>query len=132
MRLILSLIIFTSLPLILFSQDHDNFQWHEGAIIRGDTRTKEIALVFTGDEYADGDMTNYRNSEEIYHNILDYESKSENGLNGFILLVHIGSSPMRTDKFYYLLDDLIEELTSRGYRFCRIDTLIRDHTSCQE
>src|SRR3990167_3464155 len=31
-----------------------NFTYSEGAIIRGDQNKKEIALVFTGDEYDDG------------------------------------------------------------------------------
>ena len=67
----------------------------------------------------------YRSSEEIYQSILDYESASPRGLNGFILLVHIGTASERTDKFYLHLDELISELKTRGYKFKRIDGLLK-------
>ena len=62
--------------------------------------------------------------EVIYNNILEYEEKDEDGLNGFILLIHIGTDPKRTDKLYDRLDDLIVELKKRGYEFVRIDDLL--------
>jgi peptidoglycan/xylan/chitin deacetylase (PgdA/CDA1 family) len=68
----------------------------------------------------------YRSSTEIYRSIVDYEAASDTGLNGFILLVHIGTAPERTDKFYMHLKDLLEELRSRGYEFKRIDELLSD------
>ena len=46
-------------------------------------------------------------------------------MNGFILLIHIGTDPGRTDKFYYLLPELISELKGKGYRFVRIDELLQ-------
>ena len=66
----------------------------------------------------------YRSSLEIYQSILDYESSACGGLNGFILLSHIGTAPERTDKFYRYLEKLIVELKSRGYRFLSIDELL--------
>jgi peptidoglycan/xylan/chitin deacetylase (PgdA/CDA1 family) len=63
----------------------------------------------------------YVSSEKIYRKILDHENDSESGLNGFILLLHIGTHPDRTDKFYYKLDDLISELRKRGYRFTTLN-----------
>jgi peptidoglycan/xylan/chitin deacetylase (PgdA/CDA1 family) len=66
----------------------------------------------------------YRSSDAIYQSVIDYEQKDPNGLNGFILLFHIGTDSRRTDKFYNRLDDLIRELHSKGYRFVRIDTLL--------
>jgi len=57
----------------------------------------------------------YKSSKEIFNSILNFESK--NGLNGANILVHFGTSPERTDKFYNKLDDLIKELKSRGYKF---------------
>ena len=67
---------------------------------------------------------NYTESKTIFNSVLEYEQKFTTGLNGFILLVHIGTDPRRTDKFYYLLPDLITELKSRGYKFVRIDELL--------
>ncbi|WP_079702005.1 polysaccharide deacetylase family protein [Daejeonella lutea] len=65
----------------------------------------------------------YRPSDEIYQSVLDKEKADPNGLNGFILLVHIGTDPRRTDKFYNLLDGLIKELKLKGYRFVPLKTL---------
>ena len=75
-------------------------------------------------DYTTPDMANYRDSERIYRSILDYEKKYQTGLNGFIMLIHIGSHPDRTDKFYLMLKPLIVELKNREYKFVRIDRLI--------
>ena len=39
------------------------------------------------------------------------------GLNGHILLIHLGTSDLRSDKFYDRLDELIEKLLAKGYSF---------------
>ena len=74
-------------------------------------------------DYTTPDMTNYRSSEVIYNNILAFEEKER--LNGFILLIHIGTHPKRTDKLYNRLENLIKELRNRGYEFVRIDELLK-------
>jgi hypothetical protein len=69
-------------------------------------------------DYTTPDMgKQYLGSDEIYHRILRYEQDHEDGLNGFILLSHIGTDPKRPDKFYLKLDSLLTELRSRKYRF---------------
>ena len=73
-------------------------------------------------DYTTPDMRNYRSSETIYNNILQYETA--NTLNGFLLLIHIGTHPARKDKLYNRLDDLIKELKARGYEFVRVDKLM--------
>ncbi|MDF3078623.1 MAG: Cellulase [Sphingobacteriaceae bacterium] len=75
-------------------------------------------------DYTYPEMKSYRSSEEIYKSIMDYEPGSKNGLNGFILLVHFGTDPKRTDKFYNRLDELIADLKGKGYQFKRIDELL--------
>jgi peptidoglycan/xylan/chitin deacetylase (PgdA/CDA1 family) len=66
----------------------------------------------------------YRSSDDIFQSILDYETSASKGLNGFILLSHIGTAPERTDKFYFYLEKLLKELKSRGYRFKGIEELL--------
>ena len=68
----------------------------------------------------------YLASEEIYRSIIRREETDPNGLNGFILLVHIGTDPRRQDKFYLKLDELVEELQSRHYTFVSITELLDD------
>ena len=71
-------------------------------------------------DYTTPDLKNYRGSEEIMQSI---KAKGDD-LNGFILLLHIGTDPARTDKFYRRLDELIEFLRSRKYEFVRVDDLL--------
>lgn len=75
-------------------------------------------------DYTTPEMENYRSSDKIYESIMEYESNHPNGLNGFMLLIHIGTDPKRIDKFYLRLDELINELKSRGYEFVRVDELL--------
>jgi peptidoglycan/xylan/chitin deacetylase (PgdA/CDA1 family) len=62
-------------------------------------------------------------SQKVYDDILAYEQKDPAGLNGYVLLLHIGAD--RTDKMYLLLEPLVKELRSRGYTFIRIDEMLR-------
>ncbi|WP_090993969.1 glycoside hydrolase family 9 protein [Pedobacter insulae] len=70
--------------------------------------------------------TSYRSSDEIYRSIIDYAKKSAEGLNGFILLLHIGTDPKRTDKFYHKLPELIEYLKKEGYELVKINELLKN------
>ena len=66
----------------------------------------------------------YLSSNEIAESILLYEKKSPTGLNGFILLMHIGVQDERNDKLYNKFSSIVHKLTDRGYRFIRIDQLL--------
>lgn len=70
-----------------------------------------------GDRYADSDT--------LYEQVLTYEAQQPNGLNGYVLLIHLGTDPRRKDKFYHRLPALIEALVTRGYAFERIDELFQ-------
>ncbi len=75
-------------------------------------------------DYTTPDMKSYRSSDVIFKNIIDYEKNSKKGLNGFLLLIHVGTHPDRTDKFYNRLESLIIELKNKGYEFKRINELL--------
>jgi endoglucanase len=75
-------------------------------------------------DYTTPDMKNYQSSEEIYRSIINKEKTDPNGLNGFILLVHFGTDPKRTDKFYNHLSELITELKQKHYRFTTINEML--------
>lgn len=107
------------------------YEWYNDSISNW---TKEMGLQlidFTPGTRSNADYTypemdnKYLSTDTIYHSILNYEMKSPNGLNGFILLVHIGTDPRRTEKFYWQLPKLINELKERGYEFVRIDQLLK-------
>jgi hypothetical protein len=67
----------------------------------------------------------YCSSKEVYNSIINYEANDSAGLNGFILLAHIGTDPKRTDKFYNRLDGLLTELSGRGYHFLKVNDLLK-------
>lgn len=70
----------------------------------------------SGMDYTTPDLPFYQSSKAIYERIMKEER--ENGLNGHILLLHLGTSPARTDKFYSVyLDKLLKVLVKKGYRF---------------
>lgn len=76
-------------------------------------------------DYMQDDDPKYVTSEEMVKSVLDYEKKDPDGLNGFLLLSHVGAGPGRTkDHLYDHLDNLITELKSRGYSFQRVDELL--------
>ena len=62
-------------------------------------------------------------SQKIFDDILAYEKKDPAGLNGYVLLLHLGAD--RKDKMYLFLEPLVNELRGRGYEFVRVDELIR-------
>ena len=76
-------------------------------------------------DYTTDDDKNFISSDAIMQRITEYEAKDPNGLNGFILLTHIGSGPNRTDKFHDRTEDLITWLRSKGYEPVRVDELLK-------
>lgn len=66
----------------------------------------------------------FRPSTQILQDILHCEANDPHGLNGHLLLLHLGGE--REDKMYLLLGDLIDELRERGYQLMRVDELLSD------
>ena len=107
------------------------YEWYNDSI---SSWTKEVngqLICYTPGTLSHADYTttsdkNYRSSEAIYNSVIDYEKTKPSGLNGFILLMHIGAGPGRTDKFYKRLPDLIKYLKSKGYQFQTVDQLLKN------
>lgn len=79
--------------------------------------------TYTNADYTTPDMgEKYRSSDTLLQRL--FRKDAAEGLDGAILLIHIGTDPARTDKLYVRLPELIDEFRSRGYRFVRIDRLI--------
>jgi peptidoglycan/xylan/chitin deacetylase (PgdA/CDA1 family) len=68
--------------------------------------------------------SNFVSSKAIYDSILRKEQQDPNGLNGFILLLHIGSGPGRTDKFSARFGALLDYLADKRYTLVRVDELL--------
>ena len=100
------------------------FEWYNDTIAVW-CREAGLTLVnFTPGTRSNADYTvpdepNYVGSAAIEKSILHCEQTSPGGLNGFILLMHFGTDPLRTDKLYDRLDGLLDTLRMRGYGFRR-------------
>lgn len=70
---------------------------------------------------------NFVSSQAIFDSILQRESQDPAGLNGFLLLMHVGAGPGRTDKMHLRLPELLTQLKERGYAFERVDRLLGRH-----
>jgi peptidoglycan/xylan/chitin deacetylase (PgdA/CDA1 family) len=70
-------------------------------------------------DYTTPDMAGYRSSETIMNDIKAFEKKDSAGLNGCIILIHLGTATERTDKFYNRLNDLLKYLKQKGYQIER-------------
>jgi len=108
------------------------YEWYNTQISAW-TAERGLTLVnFTPGTRSNADYTTpdmgprYVPSDTIAQSILTYEQESPDGLNGFILLSHIGVAPERTDTFYRHLDPLIAALLEKGYRFKRIDAVLAE------
>lgn len=103
------------------------YEWFNDSI-SGWTQSTGLRLInfspgtLSHADYTTPDMKNYRSSEEIMQSI----KRSSSNMNGFILLVHIGTHPSRTDKFYMRLPELLRHLKSLGYRFLKVDELLSE------
>ncbi len=102
------------------------YEWYNAEI---STWAKELELqivnftpgTLSNADYTTPDMKNYRSSEVIYESIIQLERKKS--LNGFILLVHMGTHPDRKDKFYLKLPQMFDAL--QDYEWVRIDELLK-------
>ncbi|HTE25280.1 polysaccharide deacetylase family protein [Flavitalea sp.] len=107
------------------------YEWYNDTIASWTKKTSLQLINFTSGtrtstDYTTPLMKGYRTSEEIFSSVVNYEANSPSGLNGFILLMHIGTDPARTDKFYYHLEKLLQFLKAKGYKPVRVDELLND------
>ena len=71
--------------------------------------------TITAQDWTVPDGKPYYPSDFLMKDFLKYEK--EKGLNGYILLIHPGTDPRRTDKFYLRLDTILKYLESKNYSF---------------
>jgi peptidoglycan/xylan/chitin deacetylase (PgdA/CDA1 family) len=104
------------------------YEWHNRDHVRWAKDLGVTLINFTpgsgsNRDYARESDLRFVPSEKIYADILAYERKDPHGLNGFVLLIHLGSG--RKDPFHTHLAGLCDELTKRGYKFERVDRLLK-------
>lgn len=106
------------------------YEWYNDSIAKWAKR-QGLQLInyspgtISAADYTWPELKNYRTSATIIESIKNYEAKSSNGLNGFILLLHIGTDPRRTDKLYEQLPQLLQWLKQKGYTLTTVDKLLK-------
>ncbi|MDI6784464.1 MAG: polysaccharide deacetylase family protein [bacterium] len=105
------------------------YEWYNQEIVDW-SKEKGLTLVnFTPGtrstaDYTEDSAKNFVPSKVIFDSIIKKEQEDPNGLNGFLLLMHIGAGPNRTDKMHLRFGELLEYLEKKGYTFVRIDELL--------
>ena len=77
----------------------------------------------THGDYTDPTMKNYYSSDTIMRFVWAEEVK-KNGLNGHLMLIHLGVGTKRKDKFYHRLGELIDGLRAKGYAIVSVPDLL--------
>ena len=108
------------------------YEWYNRETVEWCDELGLTMVNFTGGTYSNADYTTpdmgarYLSSDTLYNRILAFEKNRVDGLNGFLLLIHFGTDPRRTDKLYNKLDTLITELEGRGYRFYSLTEYVKN------
>jgi peptidoglycan/xylan/chitin deacetylase (PgdA/CDA1 family) len=105
------------------------YEWYNGEIARWAGEMGLHLINFTPGTRSTADYTgdsasNFVSSKAIMASIVAREKQS--GLNGYLLLLQLGSGPRRTDKMTDHAGELIDYLQGRGYRFVRVDELLSE------
>ncbi len=112
------------------------YEWYNHEIAQW-TRSLGMTLVnFTPGTRSNADHTEkgtaqFVSADAIMQSILRREREDLHGLNGFILLLHLGAGPGRTDKFHARFDELMGILGTRGYECVRLDALLESERSAR-
>lgn len=107
------------------------YEWYNQEIV---SWSKEMGLTVinfspgtrSAADYTEDSAKNFVSSDAIFQSILKKESGDPDGLNGFLLLLHFGTSPKRTDKFHTRFGELLNVLERKDYEFVRVDQLLSD------
>jgi endoglucanase len=97
------------------------YEWHNDSISVWSRNVGLIPVNISSGTITNQDWTfpekekPYFTSDSLMKNLVMFEKSK--GMNGYILLIHPGTDPRRTDKFYFRLDSIIHFLQNKKYTF---------------
>jgi endoglucanase len=105
------------------------YEHYDATIARWTTALGMRLVNFTPGTKSNADYTedrakNFVSSMAIQESIVRREREDPHGLNGFLLLLHIGAGPKRSDKFSTRFGELLDLLAGKRYQFVRVDELL--------
>ncbi|MGB8191221.1 MAG: polysaccharide deacetylase family protein [Chitinophagaceae bacterium] len=107
------------------------YEWHNDTIAAW-TNQLQLQLInytpgtLSHTDYTTPAMKNYRSSDAILRSVYNYSTQQTSGLNGFMLLMHIGAGPSREDKLYNRLNELLDHLLHEKYEPVTVNNLLKD------
>ncbi|WP_298736777.1 glycoside hydrolase family 9 protein [uncultured Chitinophaga sp.] len=106
------------------------YEWYNDSIAAWTNKLGIQLVNFTSGTLSNADYTwpqlrQYRSCEEIMQSVYNYEQQHPAGLNGFILLMHAGVDPRRTDKCWNDLDKLLNFLHEKKYTLVSLPALLQ-------
>lgn len=105
--------------------EHYTQEVSEWAAARSITVFNFTPGTLTQADYREDDDPRFLTADEMLETVWKRHAEDPHGLNGRIILVHIGTSPKRTREYLWArLPDFIAGLEERGYRIVRIDELL--------
>jgi peptidoglycan/xylan/chitin deacetylase (PgdA/CDA1 family) len=105
------------------------YEWWNSEVVSWCNEEGVQVISFTPGIPTNADYTypemgkSYKSSDLILKML--YEKEAKDGLNGSIILVHVGTDPKRKDKLYTRLPEMIKKLKTKGYEFKRVDDLVK-------
>lgn len=107
---------YTNAPFFVPPYEHYNAEIAAWAKSLGLQLVNFTTGTLTNADYTTPEMKNYRSSKTIYDKVMSVEAKE--GVNGHLMLIHLGTDSQRIDKFYTVyMDKMIRSLKKRGYSF---------------
>lgn len=104
-----------------------SYEWYNDSIVWWTNQLGRHLVNYTPGTLSHADYTrlkdkNYRSSARILESI--HQKEAQDKLNGFLLLLHIGTGPGRPDPFWKELDQLISWLQEQGYQLKTVPELL--------
>jgi peptidoglycan/xylan/chitin deacetylase (PgdA/CDA1 family) len=105
------------------------YEWYNPEIVEWSKAAGMTLICHTPGTRSNADYTEegtpqFVSSDAIFDSIVRREREDPDGLNGFMLLLHLGAGPGRTDKFHARFGALLDLLVEGGYELVRVDTLL--------
>ncbi len=67
----------------------------------------------------------YKTKEEMLDFLYRWETNDKTGMNGAIILMHLGS-PRQSEKLIYILPDFIQVMLDKGYKFVTVPEILNE------
>ncbi len=67
----------------------------------------------------------FMTGKQAFEMLISYEKNTRYGMNGSIILMHLGTN-RKVDKLIYILPDFVKEMEQKGYRFVTVSEIINE------